>query len=193
MRVISGECKGRQLKSVPGQTTRPTTDKVKEAMFNRIGPFFEGGLGLDLYSGSGGLGIEALSRGIDKMIFIDRYSAAIDVIKTNLSLCRLNDRAEVFRNEVHRGIKAVAQRKLQFDLIFMDPPYRTKSIKNDIEAILKYDLLKLYGLLVIEHDEHVVLPDLWEGELYRNRMDTYNGRTAVSIYEKRMEKGDDNV
>ena len=71
LRVVSGICKGRPLKAVPGNTTRPTTDKVKEALFNMIGPYFNGGIGLDLFAGSGGLGIEALSRGLDKVIFID--------------------------------------------------------------------------------------------------------------------------
>ena len=72
MRVISGTCKGRQLKAVPGSRTRPTTDKVKETIFNMIGPYFNGGLGLDLFAGSGGLGIEAISRGLDKVIFVDQ-------------------------------------------------------------------------------------------------------------------------
>ncbi len=77
MRVVSGSCKGKALQAVPGNSTRPTTDKVKEAMFNMIGPYFEGGIGLDLFAGSGGLGIEALSRGLDKMIFVDRDGKAI--------------------------------------------------------------------------------------------------------------------
>src|SRR5699024_8993031 len=84
MRVIAGSCKGRYLKPVRGTFTRPTTDKVKEALFNRIGPFFDGGWGLDLYSGSGALGIEALSRGLDRMIFVDRNPQATKTIKENV-------------------------------------------------------------------------------------------------------------
>ena len=89
MRVVSGICKGRALKAVPGNTTRPTTDKVKEALFNMIGPYFEGGIGLDLFAGSGGLGIEALSRGLDKVIFIDRDGKAIQTIHENIKTCKL--------------------------------------------------------------------------------------------------------
>ncbi|RBN41004.1 16S rRNA (guanine(966)-N(2))-methyltransferase RsmD, partial [Priestia megaterium] len=93
MRVVAGLYKGHALKAVPGYSTRPTTDKVKEAIFNMIGPFFEGGTALDLFGGSGGLGIEALSRGIDKVIFVDRDGKAIQTIKANLASCRLEDRA----------------------------------------------------------------------------------------------------
>ena len=81
MRVVSGTAKEEHLKAVPGNATRPTTDKVKEAMFNMIGPYFDGGIGLDLFAGSGGLGIEALSRGMDKVIFVDRDDKAIQTIQ----------------------------------------------------------------------------------------------------------------
>lgn len=184
MRVISGKCKGRHLKSVPGTTTRPTTDKVKEAIFNRIGPYFDGGTGLDLYSGSGGLGIEGLSRGLDNVIFIDREQQAVNIIKSNLSTCQLLDQSEVYRNDVHRGIKLLHQRELEFDVIFMDPPYALKMLKKNIEVIDKYHLLKKNGILVAEHDENVSLPVFFEGGIERQRIDTYNGKTAISIYTK---------
>ena len=80
MRVVSGKCKGHPLKAVPGSSTRPTTDKVKESIFNIIGPYFEGGQALDLFAGSGGLGIEALSRGMDKAIFVDREYKAVATV-----------------------------------------------------------------------------------------------------------------
>ena len=89
MRVVSGVCKGRPLKAVPGNTTRPTTDKVKEALFNMIGPYFEGGIGLDLFAGSGGLGLEALSRGLDKVVFVDRDTKAIQTIHENIQACKM--------------------------------------------------------------------------------------------------------
>ena len=95
MRVVSGKNKGLSLKAVPGMSTRPTTDKVKEAMFNIIGPYFEGGIVLDLFGGSGGLSIEALSRGIEKAIIVDREMKAIKTIKENLATCNLTDNAEV--------------------------------------------------------------------------------------------------
>src|SRR4051794_41215753 len=98
MRVVSGSSKGKTLKAVPGSTTRPTTDKVKEALFNMIGPYFDGGIGLDLFAGSGGLGIEGLSRGLEKVIFIDRDAKAIQVIHENIKSCHFEEKTEVYRN-----------------------------------------------------------------------------------------------
>ena len=100
MRVISGSRKGRPLQAVPGKGTRPTVDKVKESVFNMIGPFFEGGIALDLYAGTGGLGIEALSRGIDKVIFVDANRKAIDVIHKNLADTQFSEQAEVYKSRI---------------------------------------------------------------------------------------------
>lgn len=116
MRVVSGKCKGHPLKAVPGNTTRPTTDKVKESIFNMIGPYFDGGTALDLFGGSGGLGIEAISRGIEKAIFVDRDSKAIKVIHQNLESCRIHEQAEVYRNDAERAVKALIKREMSFDL-----------------------------------------------------------------------------
>ena len=128
MRVVSGKCKGHPLKAVPGNTTRPTTDKVKESIFNMIYPYFDGGIALDLFGGSGGLGIEALSRGIDKAIFVDRDSKAIKVIHQNLESCRVQEQAEVYRNDAERAVKALIKREMSFDLILIDPPYKEQKL-----------------------------------------------------------------
>ena len=112
MRIISGDKKGLPLKAVPGKDTRPTTDKVKESIFNMIGPYFEGGKGLDLFAGSGGLGIEALSRGFNEMIFVDRDMKAIQTVKENLRSAGLGEQAEVYRNEADRALKAIVKRDL---------------------------------------------------------------------------------
>src|SRR6478752_9448695 len=110
VRVVSGICKGRPLKAVPGNSTRPTTDKVKEAMFNMIGPYFNGGIGLDLFAGSGSLGIEALSRGLEKVIFVDRDAKAIQIIQENIHNCKIVDAVEVYRNDALRAMKAIIKR-----------------------------------------------------------------------------------
>lgn len=94
MRVIAGERKGHALKAVPGNNTRPTTDKVKESLFSIIGPFFDGDMVLDLFAGSGGLGIEALSRGAERAVFIDQAALAIKTIRQNLEGCHFTERAE---------------------------------------------------------------------------------------------------
>ena len=122
MRVVAGSLKGRSIKAVKGTNTRPTTDKVKESIFNIIGPYFDGGMALDLFGGSGNLGIESLSRGIDKVIFVDKEGIAINTIKENVKELRLEDRVEIYRNDAFRALKALVKREIQFDLILLDPP-----------------------------------------------------------------------
>ncbi|CAM4031150.1 DNA methyltransferase [Bacillus manliponensis] len=181
MRVVSGKCKGHPLKAVPGNTTRPTTDKVKEAIFNIIGPYFEGGLALDLFGGSGGLGIEALSRGIDKAIFVDRDGKAVKIIRQNLETCRLAEQAEVYRNDAERAIKALIKREVSFDLVLLDPPYKDQKIISLISAIEQHGLLHESGTIMAEHEVEVTLPEMI-GTLVKVREEDY-GITAISIYK----------
>ncbi|ENQ3104582.1 16S rRNA (guanine(966)-N(2))-methyltransferase RsmD [Bacillus sp. 491mf] len=181
MRVVSGKCKGHPLKAVPGNTTRPTTDKVKEAIFNIIGPYFDGGLALDLFGGSGGLGIEALSRGIDKAIFVDRDGKAIKVIHQNLESCKLEAQAEVYRNDAERAVKALVKRALSFDLVLLDPPYKDQRIISLISIMDQHDLLKEDGIVMAEHGVDIDLPETI-GRLVKVRAENY-GITAISIYK----------
>jgi 16S rRNA (guanine966-N2)-methyltransferase len=180
MRVVSGVCKGRPLKAVPGNTTRPTTDKVKEALFNMIGPYFDGGIGLDLFAGSGGLGLEALSRGVEKVIFIDRDSKAIQVIHENIQACKMEDFAEVYRNDAERALKALIKREINFDYIFLDPPYQKQQLIQLMEKIDQHQLLKSGGIIVCEHSHDVELPkDV--GGFSQFKHEKY-GVIAITIY-----------
>ncbi|MBO9130284.1 16S rRNA (guanine(966)-N(2))-methyltransferase RsmD [Bacillus sp. 165] len=181
MRVVSGKYKGHPLKAVPGMSTRPTTDKVKEAIFNMIGPYFEGGVALDLFGGSGGLGIEALSRGMDKVIFVDRDGKAIQTIKQNLGTCKLIEQAEVYRNDAERALKALLKRELSFDLILLDPPYKDQQIISLISVIDTHGLLNESGVIMAEHDTAAELPKQI-GRLMRIKYETY-GITGISIYK----------
>ncbi|MDR7072129.1 16S rRNA (guanine(966)-N(2))-methyltransferase RsmD [Fictibacillus barbaricus] len=183
MRVIAGDCKGRPLKAVPGMGTRPTTDKIKESIFNMIGPFFDGGQGLDLYGGSGGLGIEALSRGMDHFIFIDKDQKALQTIKENLKQCKYEEKAEIFRNDAKRALKALHKRELQFDMIFLDPPYAKQMLLKDIEEIGKLNLLADSGSIVAEHGSEVTLPEKI-GDFELIRQETYGKTTTISIYKR---------
>lgn len=158
MRVVSGTLKGRGLKAVPGTSTRPTTDKVKEAIFNMIGPYFNGGLGLDLFAGSGGLGIEGLSRGLERVIFVDLDRKAVQTINENLRICNLAEQAEVYRNEASRALKAVQKRDLCFDYIFLDPPYKKQQLIKLMEMMDDASLLKDNGVIVCEHGSETKLP-----------------------------------
>ncbi|TWE08946.1 16S rRNA (guanine(966)-N(2))-methyltransferase RsmD [Neobacillus bataviensis] len=180
MRVVSGICKGRPLKAVPGNTTRPTTDKVKEALFNMIGPYFDGGIGLDLFAGSGGLGIEGLSRGLEKVIFIDRESKAIHVIQENIKACKFEDKSEVYRNDADRALKALIKRGISFDYIFLDPPYKKQQLVSLMEKMDHQDLVKTEGIIVCEHSFDVELPQT-VGRFNQIKHEKY-GIIAVTIY-----------
>ncbi|MCA0990111.1 16S rRNA (guanine(966)-N(2))-methyltransferase RsmD [Pseudalkalibacillus hwajinpoensis] len=181
MRIIAGECKGRQIKPVPGTSTRPTTDKVRESIYNIIGPFFEGGFALDLYGGSGALGIEALSRGIEKCVFVDRESKAIETIKWNLEQTNFTESAEVFRNDSKRALKALQKREVKFSLVLLDPPYHKEQILHDLEKLTAYHLLDDQATIVVEHKKEVTLPEFYAG-LRMIREETYSGKTTISIY-----------
>ena len=155
MRVISGIHKSKPLESIEGRNTRPTMDKVKEGIFNSLHDV--SGLGLDLFAGSGALGIEALSRGMDKVIFVDQNFKAVKVIKRNLDHLNIASQAEVYKNNAERALKALAKREIQFDVIFLDPPYEKGLIDDALEQIAKFNLLKENGIIVCEfnHKEDI--------------------------------------
>ncbi|MCA0969390.1 16S rRNA (guanine(966)-N(2))-methyltransferase RsmD [Halobacillus litoralis] len=182
MRVIAGEFKGRPLKSVPTHQTRPTTDKVKEAVFHGIGPFFEGGSALDLFAGSGGLGIEALSRGVENCVFVDQQHKAIQTIHENIEILNLKDRTEVFRTDAKRALKAAGKRGLKFDYIFLDPPYKKFSYADLMEALLSHELLAEGAMIVCEHDASEEIPEA-VGPLTKQKTDYYGSNIGVSIFQ----------
>lgn len=181
LRVISGTARGRSLKAVPGMGTRPTTDKVKEAIFSMIGPYFEGGQALDLFGGTGGLGIEALSRGIERAIFIDIEKKSVDIIQANLQSTGFSKQSEVYRNDAMRGLKALAKRDITFDLVFVDPPYKMKQVEELLLLMEEKSLLKQGATIVVEHDEAVRYPEQI-GSCEERRYVTY-GDIAVTIYQ----------
>lgn len=181
LRVISGTAKGMALKSIAGQGTRPTTDKVKEAIFSMVGPYFNGGYGLDLFAGTGGLGIEALSRGLEKVIFIDMDYACIRSIETNLHWTGLSGQAEVFRNDAWRALKLLSKRGLSFDLVFLDPPYRLRLIEQIAVKMQEMNLIRKHATLVAEHDATVELADMMAGFSIKRRANY--GATMISIYQ----------
>ncbi|MEX6358217.1 16S rRNA (guanine966-N2)-methyltransferase [Staphylococcus cohnii] len=155
MRVISGIHKSKPLESMEGRNTRPTMDKVKEGIFNSLHEV--SGIGLDLFAGSGALGIEALSRGMEKVIFVDQNFKAIKIIKANLQHLNIYDQAEVYKNNADRALKALSKRAMQFDVIFLDPPYDKGLIDEALDGIIKFNLLKENGIIVCEfnHKEDI--------------------------------------
>lgn len=186
MRVISGSNKGLPLKAVPGTNTRPTTDKVKESIFNMIGPYFDGGIAVDLFAGSGNLGIESLSRGIDTCIFIEKDQKAMQTIQENLQKCRLEDRSERYRIDATRAIKAFAKRELKVDLLFLDPPYSKVQYYELATKMIEAGCMKDTGIIVCEHEKTVDL-EAELGAFSLSRREVY-GNTVISIYRKGIDE-----
>ncbi|TDQ42305.1 16S rRNA (guanine(966)-N(2))-methyltransferase RsmD [Aureibacillus halotolerans] len=179
--MISGTAKGHPLKSVSGQGTRPTTDKIKESLFQKIGPYFDGGTALDLFAGSGGLGIEALSRGVEHCVFVDKDPLAIKTIHANVTKCKFETRAEIYRNEALRSLSVAAKNGTRFVLIFLDPPYHLSILPKALKKIDQEQLLDQGGLIVTEHDTDVSMPDKFDTFALWKR-EEYSRQTTMTLY-----------
>ena len=178
MRIISGTARGRKLKAPAGFKIRPTSDMVKETVFNIIQFDIEGRRVLDLFAGTGQLGIEALSRGADSVVFVDESLAAVSLIRENLKLAGFEESAKVTRDDglsfLNRGGK--------FDLIFLDPPYETGTLDKAIKKIIEFDILKENGIIICESNFEKPMPEV--SEPYRKRKEYKCGRTKITLYDK---------
>ena len=172
MRIVAGEYGGRRLKAVPGMKTRPTTDKVKEAMFNIIGPYFEGGKSLDLFSGSGGLSIEGVSRGIEEATLIDRQYQA---------LTKHPEKFKIIKGDAYKIIHVLAKKQLSYDLVYFDPPYKEQKIVEMMLKLAELSLLNKNAIIVCETDQEANLPDEISGFRWIKKADY--GITQLNIYE----------
>jgi 16S rRNA (guanine966-N2)-methyltransferase len=181
MRVIAGELKGRRLEAVPGKQTRPTSDKVKEAVFQMMGPFFSGGRCLDLFAGSGSLGIEAISRGMDYTVFIDKQPQAIHTINKNIKAIGIEKQTEVSRMDAFRALRVTAKNNAKFDLILVDPPYKKVDYHKLLDEIMKHKLIKHGGLIYCEHEPGEDLPqDLDQLKIFKQV--NYGHTISITIY-----------
>ena len=186
MRVVGGVCKGRRLVSFKGRSIRPTTDRIREAIFNALPIEFPFKRALDLYAGTGAMGIEALSRGCEEAVFVDKSPMAITVIKKNLTICGLEDRARVVKRDVLSSLKMLAKEERRFDLIFIDPPYREDLLEDTLSEI---DYLRLYtkgAFVVCESSRKSPLDDLDLQGLDISRKKIY-GDTAIYFFRPKEE------
>lgn len=180
MRVITGKSKGNKLTAPKGLHTRPTADKVKESIFNILGNISNDSLVLDLYSGSGNVGIEFLSRGANKCYFIDSDNNSIKSIKENLVRTKLIDQAYVYKNTVNKAINILSSKGIIFDYIFLDPPYGENLIVPTLKKIDESNILKKDGVIIVEHESKYTLTE-WINNLFRKDSRKYGG-TTISFY-----------
>lgn len=175
MRVITGSAKGRRLTALEGEDIRPTADKVKGAIFNSIQFDIEGRSVLDLFAGAGQLGIEALSRGAKKAVFVDLNREAVRVVNENLEHCRLTENASVFNGD---GISFLKTTREKFDIIFIDPPYKKELATKALPLV--ENVMNEGGIVVCETSLTEELPDSF-GSYRIAKQDTYS-KTKLTIY-----------
>ncbi|MBS6444510.1 MAG: 16S rRNA (guanine(966)-N(2))-methyltransferase RsmD [Ruminococcus sp.] len=181
MRIITGSARGRKLKTLEGLDVRPTTDKVKEAIYSAIQFDVEGATVLDLFSGSGQMGIEAISRGANLVFFVDKSKASIDCTRENIQSVGFSKQAKIFNMDSLDFIKTTSQK---FDIVILDPPY-SKDLLSPILHILK-DKLNNGAKVVCEHEKYLQLPQSI-GDLKLKKKYSY-GKTEVTLYTYGLEE-----
>lgn len=181
MRVITGTAKGRKLKAPKGMETRPTTDRTKESLFNIIGLKAQDAYILDLFAGTGAIGIEALSRGAEKAVFVEHNSQAVKIINDNLTLTRLAEKAEILTMDSFRALERLAAANRPFDIIFIDPPYLKDLEKKALKIIDHHKLLTSEGVVITESSKRDQMPEKIE-TLQLVRQEKY-GDSILSFYQ----------
>lgn len=179
MRVITGKARGVQLKTPDGMLTRPTADRIKEALFSIINFEIPGADVLDLFGGTGQLGIEALSRGAKSAVFVDSREDACKLIRENLKRTKLEKESKVIRSDYLDYLKRCRE---SFDIILLDPPYAEVFLENALKRITEIDILRTNGIIVTERPLEKELP--WEFEGYTRSKDYKYGKILLTIYRK---------
>jgi 16S rRNA (guanine966-N2)-methyltransferase len=183
MRVITGSARGRRLKELEGRETRPTTDKVKEGLFSAIQFDIEGRRVLDLFAGTGQLGIEALSRGAAHATFVDCRKEAVALIRENLEATKLSDNATVICGD---SISYLRSCREKFDLLFLDPPYADTLLENSLTIATTFDILRPHGIIIAESPEEKILPLL--PEPYGIYREYRYGKIKLTIFHREGDK-----
>ena len=180
MRVISGKYRGRRLKGPEGMELRPTGDRLKETLFNIIGPKISNTVFLDVFGGTGGIGIEALSRGAREVVFIESSEPGRRLIAHNLKLCRIESGYRIVKEDVFTALRFLARQGVRADIAFFDPPYDWMPYRDLLEIIFHRELLSQTGIAVIEHHRKASLPEAeeWYG---RSRV-VRQGDHCLSFY-----------
>ena len=179
IRVVSGTARGRKLYGPPGLRFRPTTGRVKEFIFSYLGRIVQGARILDLFSGTGSLGIEALSRDAAEVVFVEKSFQSLKILKRNLKLCNFVSRAVIFKSDVFLALRKMGKTGERFDLILADPPFRELLREKIVKTVEESRILKPKGLLIIEHEIHDPDSETHGMNLLKQRR---FGSSVISIY-----------
>lgn len=179
VRVISGSARGLKLNTPGDDRVRPTTDRVKESMFNIVQDWVYDSQVLDLFAGSGALGIEALSRGASQAVFCDNSLDSIKIIKSNIEKARVADRSQIVSGDFKRCLRDMEAKNQSFDMIFVDPPYYEGLFEEVLDTIRSCKILKKGGIVIVEHDAKKPIGQVEGLEVYKEKK---YGITMLTFY-----------
>lgn len=182
MRIISGTAKGTKLFTLDGELTRPTLDRVKESIFNIIQNEIKESVFLDLFSGSGAIALEAASRGAQKVVACDESKKAINIINKNIQKTHLQEIIDVYNSDYSICLKKL--KKIKFDFVYLDPPYKTDYIEKSIRQILEYDLINENSKIIIETDDEKILTEILRLDIEIIDKRKY-GRAIIAFLKKK--------
>jgi 16S rRNA (guanine966-N2)-methyltransferase len=180
MRVISGIFKGRRLKGPQGRGLRPTGDRLKETLFNILGPGVAGAVVLDVFAGAGAIGIEALSRGAAEVVFIESGAEGQRLIRHNLELCGVKHGCRIVEQDAFMAMRTLARRGFKADVVFFDPPYDFKPYRDLLDIVFNKQLIGSLSRVVIEHHRKAALPE--SGDEYIRSRIVRQGDHCLSFY-----------
>ena len=183
MRVIAGKFRSRPLRTLRGMALRPTSDRLRETLFNILGASVEGSTFVDLFAGTGAIGIEALSRGAERIIFVENHAAAVKLIRENLKSLGIVDAVQVMAMDAVRGLKQLASQDVHADFVFLDPPYaRGEEYERVLEFISSAKILGAEGAVIAEHAKRISLPERMQ--LLERAHVLVQGDSALSFYRE---------
>jgi 16S rRNA (guanine966-N2)-methyltransferase len=172
MRIIGGEAKGRILHFPSGSKERPTTDFLREALFNLLGSMQDKTF-LDLFAGSGSVGLEAVSRGAQGVFFVEKNKHLVEVIKKNIQTCCLDKNCRTIAGDIESGLRDLFKKKYEFDIIFADPPYNREFVRTTLKLLSKYNVLKKDGIIVIQHSIKEKFTEFADDNIYQTDQRIY--------------------
>ncbi len=181
MRIISGVSKGRKLHPLRGLAIRPTADHLKESIFNILAGYVEGAVVLDLFAGTGSLGIEALSRGAVSCLFVDSSHKAIKLLNRNISTCGFQEKCTILKRDLLRGLNFLIATGHTFDLVFMDPPYNRGYVEQILQFLGECKCIANGGYIIVEHSRHEKLSR--KTVHFKQSSERQYGKSLVSFYE----------
>jgi 16S rRNA (guanine966-N2)-methyltransferase len=181
MRVIAGRYRGRRLRGPRGLELRPTSDRLKETLFNILNPVIGGAAFLDAFAGTGAIGIEAISRGAREVVFVEANEESCRLIRQNLDHCDITTGFSLLHQEVFRSLRRFGQSETRFDIVFMDPPYHWHSYADLLDTLYRCDVLHGDHRVVIEHHRKADLPDQCRGS--RRTRTVVQGDKCLSFYQ----------